>query len=346
MFVLTSDLRDVLKAGSMRRAENVPPVAIALASYNGGSFLEAQIESIRSQDYTDWLLIVRDDGSSDETVKILKHFCQKDSRIILLSDESGHLGASRSFSWLANWVNRVRFEYCLFSDQDDIWLPTKISLQMKMMHSLEEIHPNKPILIHSDLQLVDEELGLLNDSFMQFSGIHDQKSDPLQVALVQNYVTGCSVMVNHALMKHAIPVPGNALMHDWWMTLCAAVFGYIGYIDEPLVKYRQHSHNKIGAKHLDDFINPVSGKWKKRWYEGRYNLFQSMKQAQALADRIREHDPKNPNLALVEAYAALQNMPPLKRIGRLHVLGIHAQSRSRQALLLSRLLLTSKTQYD
>ena len=135
-------------------------------------------------------------------------------------------------------------------------------------------------------------------------------------------------------------------MHDWWLALCAAVFGHIGFIDKPLVKYRQHGSNEVGAKHLNDYLNPCTGEWKRHWLEGRVNLFQSMKQAEALAERIREHDPQNPNLALVESYASLQTLSRWQRVKKIQQLGVHAQSNSRQALLLSRLLLASKTKYD
>ena len=90
------------------------------------------------------------------------------------------------------------------------------------------------------------------------------------------------------------------------------------------------------------FLNPLKGEWLRRWLEGQRNLVQSMKQAKALANRIREHDPDNPRLALVESYASLQRISPLKRIRVLNSLGIHAQSRLRQLLLLSRLLFMSK----
>jgi hypothetical protein len=148
------------------------------------------------------------------------------------------------------------------------------------------------------------------------------------------------MLVNRKLLDVALPLPEEALMHDWWLALCAAVFGHIGYIEKPLVKYRQHGKNEVGAKHLGDFLNPFTAKWKNRWLVGRKNLFQSMKQAQALAKRIREYDPSNKHLALIEAYASLAHMPPWKRVRKLHELGVHAQSTPRQILLLSRLLLT------
>lgn len=108
------------------------------------------------------------------------------------------------------------------------------------------------------------------------------------------------------------------------------------------MKYRQHGNNAVGAKRLSAFLNPVTGAWKRRWFEGRDNLFRSMKQAQALAERLREHDPSNPHLPLVETYAMLADVSPFERIRRLRRLGVHAQSGLRQNLLLSRLLLTPR----
>jgi len=154
------------------------------------------------------------------------------------------------------------------------------------------------------------------------------------------------MMVNRKLLDIALPIPEDALMHDWWLALCATVFGHMGYIDEQLVKYRQHGGNEVGAKHFNDFLNPISGGWRKRWQEGRDNLFQTMKQAQALAERIREYDPVNPHLPMVEAYASLQYDNPMRRIKKIKQLGIHAQSSARHMLLLSRLLLSQKVEHD
>ncbi len=319
-------------------------VVILMATYNGAEYVLDQIASLVAQHYSDWRLLIRDDGSCDATMGLIQGISRRDSRITVLEDEQGRMGVNGNFHVLLHAAYNTESDYFLLSDQDDMWSPDKMVQQLHAMTEQERLYPAKPVLIHSDLMVVDQLLGTIHDSFMQYQGIQHE-TDALPVLLTQNFVTGCTMMINRKLLDIALPIPKESLMHDWWLALCAAVFGHIAYIDEPLVKYRQHPHNEVGAKHLGDFMDPVSGKWKRRWYEGRDNLFKSMRQAEALADRIREHDPRNPNLALVEAYAALQNMPPLKRIRKLHQLGIHAQSKPRQALLLSRLLLTSKTRY-
>jgi len=323
---------------------SVRSIGVVLAVYNGETFLSPQIESISQQECSDWDLYIRDDCSNDNSQAIVEKFSRTDNRVHVVTDKKKNLGARDNFAFLLELSELTSYNYVSFSDQDDIWHHDKLEIQLEMMQQIEKFYPERPCLVHSNMEVVDSSLRKIDESFMKYQGIQHE-ANALPVLLAQNFVTGCTMLANRKLLDIALPIPDVALMHDWWLALCAAVFGHIAYIDKPLVKYRQHERNAVGAKHLADFLSPVSGKWKKRWYEGRDNLFKSMKQAEALADRIRQHDPKNPNLELVEAYAALQNMPPLKRIGRLHVLGIHAQSRSRQALLLSRLLLTSKTQY-
>jgi len=217
----------------------------------------------------------------------------------------------------------------------------KLSVQMETMLRLEHEFPAMPLLVYSDMSVVDASLKMIAPSFMNYQSIQHEYN-PIPILLAQNFVTGCTVMVNRKLLDIALPIPEEALMHDWWLALCAAVFGHIGFIDKPLVKYRQHGNNEVGAKHIGNFLNPMTGKWKEHWLEGRENLFNSMKQAQVLAERIRQHDPKNPNLALVEGYASLLGLSPFLRIRKLHQLGVHAQSNVRQMLLLSRLLFTPK----
>jgi len=317
-------------------------IGIVLAIYNGGDFLKQQMESIAIQDRQEWLLYVRDDVSRDDSLSTIEGLAKQNRRFHVITDTQGNLGAKGNFSSLIDMRVLDSHQYIAFSDQDDVWIKDKLSIQMDAMHRLETAFPRSALLVHSDMSVVDASLGVVAPSFMTYQGIHHEEQQPLKVLLAQNFVTGCTVLVNRKLLDIALPIPDVALMHDWWLALCAAVFGHIGYIDKPLLKYRQHDANAVGAKHLNDLLNPISGEWKKGWLAGRNNLFQSMKQAEALAERIRKHDPNNEHLSIVEAYAALQYDSPMQRINKIKKLKIHAQSSVRQALLLSRLLLTAK----
>jgi len=315
-----------------------PEVVIILASYNGAAFIADQLSSVQNQTYSDWLLLLRDDGSEDETVQLFKEIAKLETRFQLLSDNLSRLGAAESFHCLMREVVKSSARYVVFADQDDIWLPHKLSKQMALMKELEAGCPEIPVLVHSDLEVVDAELNPIAPSFMDYQGIRNESTKPLQVLLAQNYVTGCTVIINRALLDMALPMPANVLMHDWWLALCAAVFGRLEFSNEPLVKYRQHGGNVIGAKNLCLLLNPLKNNWQNHWLKGRDNLTGSLVQAKALVDRITERDPDNTHLFLVNEYSSLIDLPPLYRMKKLYALGVHMQAPLRQALLLSRML--------
>lgn len=312
---------------------------VLLATYNGSPFLQEQLDSIYSQSKgRDWQLLVRDDGSSDGSMEILQAYSTKYRNTFIVNDGLGQLGAKGNFSNLLE-VARERDAscYCL-ADQDDVWRRDKIASQVECMRELTRAYPDKPLLIHSDLEVVDSGLYPLHRSFMRYQGIRHEDMAPLEVLLAQNFVTGCTVMINRPLLEVAVPIPEEALMHDWWLALCAAGLGHIAYVDKPLVKYRQHGKNEVGARRLLDYINPLRTNWFRHWSAGRENLQRSMAQAKALAQRIRLYDPSNPNIERIEGYASLAGLAPRQRLSALRALGVHAQSQIRHALLLSRLV--------
>jgi len=313
-------------------------VCILLGSYNGALYLGEQIQSIVDQTYRNWELLIRDDGSSDETCSIIDSYSMLDDRIQVVTDGDGNLGACGNFSRLLEFALAQGYEYYAFADQDDVWLPEKLSMMLESMKLEESAMPEQPLLVHSDMEVVDSSLKTINSSFMRYQGVANEDHDPLRVLLVQNYVTGCATLINRALAEMAIPFPKEVLMHDWWLALCAALFGQIIYIDRPLLKYRQHNSNEIGAQSLKSHLNPFKTSWINHWIRGRDNLVQSLHQARVLAERIKMHDPENKNLEPIVAYSNLLNQSPVNRLIKLNTLGVHAQSKLRQALLLSRLL--------
>ncbi len=313
-------------------------ISIVLCSYNGKRFLQEQLDSILSQTCHQWQLMARDDLSSDGSEDVLRDFGTLGGSSDIVPNDKIRLGVKGNFSFMLEKALETSSRYIALSDQDDVWVTNKLSEQLELMKKLEQSFANSPLLIYSDLEVVDVTLSSIAPSMMRFNGFKHEAKNTLSVLLSQNFVTGCTVLINKPLLEIALPIPNEALMHDWWLALCAAVFGQIGFIDEPLVMYRQHDSNEVGAKNIRDFINPFSKSWLKRWLEGKDNLFQSMKQAEALAERIRERDPHNSNLALVEDYAELQGASGVQRIKRIKQLGIHAQSKTRHLLLLSRLL--------
>jgi rhamnosyltransferase len=319
---------------------------IVIATCNGGTFLREQLDSIVPQlPQEDWMLLVRDDVSDDGTMEMLRAYSARLKDRLKAVGGGERLGAKGNFGELLRYAYKCNAQYCFLADQDDIWRRDKIGLQMDFMRKLSRRNPHTPLLIHSDMEVVDVGLRRLHRSFMRYQGIRHEDGDPLQVLLAQNFVTGCTVMINRALLEVAVPIPEEALMHDWWLALCAASLGHIVYVDKPLVRYRQHRKNAVGAKRLLDSLNPLETNWFRHWSAGRRNLQRSMAQAQTLSRRIRAHDTSNPNLERIERYASLPGLAPLQRLRALRELGVHAQSQTRHALLLSRLLSLSRTKY-
>lgn len=264
-------------------------IYIVLATFDGARYLAEQIESIRAQTFPNWTLLARDDGSSDATVGILDDCAARDPRIEVLRDEDGTLGVIGNFSRLAGTALARGAGVVFFADQDDVWFPDKVARTLQEMQAAETaLGTSHPTLVHTDLQLVDGAGRLLHPSFLQFQRIHDERSRPLTTLLVQNYVTGCTVAANRALLRLALPLPADALMHDWWLALCAARCGSIVFLAAATASYRRHGANTVTVRGFWRTLNPIRTSWTALWRTGVRNHVRAVRQAEALAARLAE----------------------------------------------------------
>lgn len=223
---------------------NQGKVAILLSTYNGSLFIKDQIESIIKQDYINWELFIRDDGSTDSTIDIIKDYCNRFTNFhFIIGKES--LGSAKSFLWL---LENIESDYYMFCDQDDVWNTDKIK---KSLNSLKEIEiPNVTSLVFSNATVVTEDLKIINKSFW----IYNKISPSLLLANpdyinVYNSAPGCTMIFNNCLRDIVLKqINNNILMHDWLIMIIALKFGKVNYIDEALMLYRQHQNNVVGAK--------------------------------------------------------------------------------------------------
>lgn len=223
-----------------------PDIKILLAAYNGQEYLAEQIDSILNQSIQNWQLLVRDDGSDDGTVRILEDYANRlPDKIRLITDNGSRLGANLNFGKLLEYADA---EYVMFSDQDDVWLPNKIELTLNAMKAAEKVYPDKPILIHTDLQVADSKLNIIADSLWVYQKLFPEAGNNLNRIMAQNVVTGCTVMINKKALVVSLPVPPEAIMYDWWLALNVCRHGKIIYVSIPSVLYRQHSGNQVGAQ--------------------------------------------------------------------------------------------------
>jgi glycosyltransferase involved in cell wall biosynthesis len=275
-------------------------IALLMATYNGGAFIEAQLDSLLGQTMEDWQLVVRDDGSDDDTVGKIRSYAAKDKRILLQNDDSGRLGASRSYFKLLEHGSG-QADYFMFCDQDDVWLPDKIEVTLLKMREMEKrFNPRTPLLVHTDLSVADRNLRVLAPSLWA-----SQKLDPAIVGLnrllIQNNVTGCTMMINRPLAALAAP-PAPVIMHDWWLALVASAFGAIGHVPRSTIVYRQHGTNDTGAKRYD--YRYIAHKVTRGRKEMHASLAKTWQQACVMRDRFAaELDPEQ--LFLLNRYCGI-----------------------------------------
>lgn len=220
---------------------------ILLSTYNGERYISDQIDSLLAQTYTDWRLIIRDDGSNDRTPDIIDAYVKSHpDKIQILEDDFGCIGASQSFSQL---LQQSTAPYIALCDQDDSWIPEKLTIQMReMLKEENKTGKDFPILVNTDLMVATDTLDIESKSFWRYQNINPVKMSSLRNLLVQNHITGCTCVMNRALVNNALPISKDAIVHDWWIALVAAANGKIISIRTPTVLYRQHDQNTIGAK--------------------------------------------------------------------------------------------------
>ena len=224
-------------------------VLILLAAYNGQKYVGEMIDSIISQDYNDWHLILSDDSSSDSTFSVLEEYANKFPEKITHYKSGQKFGnAQNHFMHLLEQYNDA--PYIMFCDQDDVWHSDKISKTFNKMKEIEK-KTDVPAMVHTDLRVVDGDLNILDSSFMHFSKLDGSRLS-LNNLLAQNVVTGCTMMINKALAKQAVQsvAKGEILMHDWWLALIASAYGQTGFLEDATIDYRQHNDNVVGAKNI------------------------------------------------------------------------------------------------
>ncbi len=222
---------------------------IILATYNGRIYLKEQIESILNQDYQDFKLIIRDDDSMDGTADLVDTFeMMHPEKIRVIHDDKKAGSAAKNFFILMK--EAADADYIMFADQDDFWEPWKVSKAVKRMEQAEEMCGKEtPLLCHGDPLVADEKLGTIEKSMGKMQKLNYKRHE-FSDYLVQNNVTGCTMIINKALNDMCTEMPDEAIMHDWWLALIASAFGRVLYLGEAGIKYRQHASNTEGVKNL------------------------------------------------------------------------------------------------
>ncbi|MCP4046925.1 MAG: hypothetical protein GY732_13170, partial [Gammaproteobacteria bacterium] len=186
----------------------------------------------------------------------------------------------------------------------DVWEPNKLELMLASLKELEG-RDKAPSLLHHDLAVVNESLQPIADSFINMMQLHPSDEQNPQRLISRNEVTGCAMACNRALLEIALPISDQAVMHDWWLALCAGYFGRLVFLPDRLVKYRQHDDNTIGAKSFWHGLNPFTN-WIAGWRRGDEEFVSTVKQSRAFRDAMSERLESDPEAcATLDRYAGL-----------------------------------------
>ena len=223
-----------------------PSVQILLSSYNGASFLKDQLDSILGQTAQNWQLLIRDDGSTDETMKIVEEYCGRfPNKIKFVSGGSGG-GSSSSFMSL---LSIAEAPYVMFCDQDDIWITTKVETAFNKIVALEK---QSPIALYfTDMKVVDKEMNELQPSFFKQQKLKPEWSKIPYFAFAQSMGAGCTMIFTQALIQQLHQIKAPLFQHDHWLLMHASFYGKVGFSVDKTVFYRQHESNVVGSHEIN-----------------------------------------------------------------------------------------------
>jgi len=242
-----------------------PTVAVVVATYNGATYLRQQLESIVQQTYKPSQIIIVDDDSLDDTLQVANNFAAHHPEVMVVQNET-RLGYIKNFE---KGMLIATASYVALSDQDDIWMP----------HKLETLLANigDQMLAYSDSELIDANGQLLNQ---KMSSIKNQLAyhTPIMYA-IGAWAPGHAMLLKKELVDKAAPFPA-LVTHDFWLGFVATCYSRVVYVNEPLVHYRQHTQNAIGADTTKNKTASLTMAQKKQKARARMELlFNKVKEA-------------------------------------------------------------------
>jgi len=225
-------------------------VVVLMSTYNGGRYLENQIDSLREQEGVEVEILARDDGSSDNTLEILEKYKKECSEVGIQKNSNTsfdyyigeNLGPAGSFLDLMKHAPEA--DYYALCDQDDTWLPDKLMIAVGAIKQ-SKCEESIPILYYGMPRFADNDGNLLKGP----KGIYEKSLD-FPSCLIKSNSTGCTMVFNRALLDLINSKnPGPITMHDEWLhKVCLAVGGILIYDEDVHILYRQHGGNTIGGQ--------------------------------------------------------------------------------------------------
>jgi glycosyltransferase involved in cell wall biosynthesis len=301
----------------MTKPINGPAIDILLAVYNGERYLRPFLDSLVAQSFTDFRLVVSDNKSTDDTVAILNEYGSRFAHTPYIMPPP--IETTNVYINFARVTEAGEAPYIMYADADDVWHTNKVEKTFAAMKKAEtEYGASAPILVHSDLKVVDKDLNCLHPSFWRYASVDPVRRRKLNQILPNTVVSGCTMMVNRPLFLMGRPMPHDA-HHDCWYALIAAVFGHLVVIEEQLIEYRQHGTNMSApSMGYGTGLQSTIARAKRAFAANgaREHLQYNIRQTQIFWERFQDRI-KNPQRRVVEAFATIPNQNALVRRWRL-----------------------------
>lgn len=250
---------------------------IVMSTYNGQSHLQEQLDSVLSQTVTDFVLLIRDDGSQDRTPALLRQYT--DPRIRLELGEN--VGINASFFALLEQAQQLGADRVFFCDQDDIWLPDKLE---RLLAELERC-PAGPALVFSDFAMIDGSGNPTGPSYAAMAKLRiPADGNFFPKLLAQPYVFGCASVLNRELLELVADPPAGIEMYDCWIALVASVLGTVRYLPQATICHRFHTQNATGQAGMNAMSSRLH-RLTKNLHKQIANTALRLQQAQLLLER-------------------------------------------------------------
>lgn len=257
-------------------------LSVAMCTYNGALYLKEQLDSIAAQTRHPDELVVCDDRSMDSTVEIVKKFSSKVAFPVRVKVNKNNLGTTKNFE---KAISLCKGDIIALCDQDDVWLPKKLMLIEGVFTGSAGVG-----VVFTDAEIVDELLRPMGYRLWQCLGFNAGEQNKvsggnsIEILLRHNVAAGATMAFRAGFRELILPIPAN-WEHDAWIALLIAAWADVAIIGRPLIKYRQHFNQQIGAKKIGlagqiTFARRTDS----NTYISQFNKFT------AVRDRLLEHD--------------------------------------------------------
>ncbi|WP_277668739.1 glycosyltransferase family 2 protein [Caproiciproducens galactitolivorans] len=285
-------------------------ISILMATYNGEKYIEEQLDSLLNQSVQDFEIFIRDDCSNDRTFEILQNYHQRFPNKIFIEKSEKNSGSAKH-TFFSLLLSHKDADYVMLCDQDDVWNPDKIEITLNEMKKMQQQYGKEtPLLVHTDLTVVDSGLKVINPSFKKMLDA-DYSRIQLNHLVNQNTLTGCTAMFNKSLCNLIKEEPKYCVMHDWWIMLVASCFGHVSSLNTQTIQYRQHSDNSVGVADVKSLKYQIHKMF--RADEIRTAINRTYLQAQCFLDTYSDKLTED-QIEILKKYVALPQQPKLQRI--------------------------------